>query len=209
MLPCCPVARRHNNKRQNAQISATYGDEQGAPGKERIPKGKVGTGPSGVEYWYYKLKDFCRLSQEMRTDLKGYWKERSGGKDGKDAKRVKFNKKLKGKIASLVTKKVKEKVAAIEKSNQDEHDEQKETAYIIAGMGAQAPTGLKVSVANAQQNSPNDLAMAAVVSINRIIRRKCGDAPKWRSTLPLCEWPSHSEACPTLNDYLRNWSGMV
>ena len=34
LLPCCPIVKRHNNKRQNAQISATYGDEQCASGKE-------------------------------------------------------------------------------------------------------------------------------------------------------------------------------
>jgi len=178
LLPCCPVAKRHNNKRQNAQISATYGDEQGAPGKEWIPKEKVGTGPSGVEYLYYKPKDFRRLSQEMQTDLKAHRRKKNGGKDGKDAKKVRFDKKLKGKIASLVTKQVKEKVVAIEKENQDEQDEQKEIASIIAGMRTQAPAGLKVSAANAQKHSPDDLTMAAAVSINKIRRRKRGDAPK-------------------------------
>ena len=51
-------------------------------------------------------------------------------------------------------------------------------------MRAQAPTGLKVSSANAQQNSPDDLAMAAAVSINKVIRRKRGNTPKRRITLP-------------------------
>ena len=91
---------------------------------------------------------------------------------------MRFDKKLKGKIASLVTKQVKEKVVAIEKENQDEQDEQKEIASIIAGMRTQAPAGLKVSAANAQQNSPGDLAMATAVSINKIIRHNRGDAPK-------------------------------
>ena len=114
----------------------------------------------------------------MQTDLKAYQKKKNGGKDGKDAKKVRFDKKLKGKIASLVTKQVTEKVVAIEKANQDEQDEQKEIASIIAGMRAQPPAGAKVSAANAQQNSPDDPVMAAVVSINKIIRRKRGDAPK-------------------------------
>ena len=73
---------------------------------------------------------------------------------------------------------MKEKVVAIEKANQDEQDEQNKIASIIAGMCAQAPAGLKVSAANAQQNSPDDLAMAVAVSINKIIRRKRGDTPK-------------------------------
>ena len=62
-------------------------------------------GSSGVEYRYYTAKEFYCLSQEMQTDLKAYRKKKNGGKDGKDAKKVGFIKKLKGKIASLVTKK--------------------------------------------------------------------------------------------------------
>ena len=114
----------------------------------------------------------------MQTKLKAYRKKKNGGKDGKDAKKVRFDKKLKGKIASLVTKQVKEKVVAIEKANQDEQDEQKEIASIIAGMRAQPPAGAKVSATNAQQNSSDDLAIATAVSITKIIRRKHDDAPK-------------------------------
>ena len=87
-----------------------------------------------------------------------------------------FDKKLKGKIASLVSKQVKEKVGAIEKANQAEKDEHREIASIIAGLN-QAPVGVKVAAVNVQQHSPDQLVMAAAVSINKIIKRKLGEAP--------------------------------
>ena len=63
LVPCCPVAKRYANKRQNAQISSTngyYGDGQDAPGKEYIPnqKGKDAgmVKPRNVELFHQEKK---------------------------------------------------------------------------------------------------------------------------------------------------------
>ena len=130
-----------------------------------------------MEYRYYKPKDFRCLPQEQQDDLKAYRAKRSKGNHGKCLKKkVTFDQQLKGKIASLVSKQVKEKVGAIEMATEAEKDEHREIASIIAGLN-HAPVGAKVAVAHAQQHSPDQLAMAAAVLINKIIKRKLGEAP--------------------------------
>ena len=74
LVPVCPVAKKISNKRQHAQISATSGyraDGQDAPGKEwNSGDKKVGVGSSGVEFRFYKPKDFRRLNSKQKSELK-------------------------------------------------------------------------------------------------------------------------------------------
>ena len=48
LVPVCPVAKKISTKRSHASIAATSGKDSG--NNEWVPKAKVGTGKTGVEF---------------------------------------------------------------------------------------------------------------------------------------------------------------
>ena len=167
LLPNCPVAKKHGTKRSAAQISSTTGQES----YKNKPNLKVGTGPSGVEYRYYAPHLFKKLSKAQKDDLKAYRKKnhgkgrtKSGGGGGSSAS---FEKQLKGKVASMVKKQVAEHVAAAEKADDDDKNDVSKIASILVSFGAQ-----NGNTAAAASPTKDELAMAAAVSINKIVKRK-------------------------------------
>ena len=162
LLPNCPVAKKHGTKRSAAQISSTNGHD----GKSNL---KVGTGPSGVEYRYYKPHLFKKLTTAQKDDLKAYRKKNHGKGRTKSGggPSVSFEKQLKGKVASMVKKQVAEHVAAAEKADDDDKNDVSKIASILVSFGAQ-----NGSPPTAASSTKDELAMAAAVSINKIVKRK-------------------------------------
>ena len=128
---------------------------------------KAGTGPSGVKYCFYKPHLFKKLSPAQKKDLKQYRAKNKGlgqeNHDDKGGKSVHFTEKqLKGQVASLV----KEQVKAAQKAEVEEQSDLKQIASILVSMTAQG--GAKQSAPTADGQG-NDHAMAAAVSINKIV----------------------------------------
>ena len=76
LLPTDPVKKRGGRtKRNSAQISSTQGSDRGAGGnktkrpKEKKVKFKPNVGKTGVEFYYYKSKEFLKLTQEQKNEL--------------------------------------------------------------------------------------------------------------------------------------------
>ena len=99
----------------------------------------------------------------------------------KGVKKVKFDTKLKGKIASLVKAQVKEQVQDKANSAQTAKEvleaEHREIAAIITSMhqpvvAGQSAVGAAAAVAATSATPYDVLGMAAVISINKIIRGK-------------------------------------
>ena len=98
LLPCCPIGKkkRDSSKRGFAEIAATSGSL------------KTGRGNTGVEYRYYKTKEYNNLSKDHKDELRKHRKEQpelylksksnddGGGKSGGSLK------KFKAQVASVV-----------------------------------------------------------------------------------------------------------
>ena len=167
LLPNCLGVKKQGTKQTAAQISSTNGVN--GDDKRRSTM-KAGTGPSGVEYCFYKLHLFNKLSPAQKKDLKQYHAKNRGlrreNHDDKGGKSVTFTKdQLKGQVTSMV----KEQVKAAQKAEVEEQSDLKQIASILVSMTEQ---GGATKQAAPTADVRNDRAMAAAMSINKIVQRK-------------------------------------
>ena len=79
LLPTDPVKRKKSGaKRGSAQISAAHaarGDDKASPGSNNGKgKFKPNVGKTGVEFRYYKPKEFSKLTKEQKKELTSHRK---------------------------------------------------------------------------------------------------------------------------------------
>ncbi len=170
--PVCPVSKRMK-KRKNAQISAT----------DVTPKS--GIGKTGVELRYHKDDEWWSLTEDQRDEVRAWRKDKraadkakkAGGGDygkgrtkGGKKKKVSWNKQLKGKVATLVKK----KLASHEKQQEEEKKELADVASALMSLVGNTGGEKRGSGGNpgAATNESNELAMAAAVKLNQIVKKK-------------------------------------
>ena len=127
LLPTDPVKRKQKGaKRTSAQISATDATESEDSNKKRVSF-KPNVGKTGVELRYYKSKEYNKLSQEQKDELKAH-RLANGGYKNSWTKKSKGGGK--GKSGSKLTK---ADVSAMIKENEqnrnkaaEEHDAMKQ-----------------------------------------------------------------------------------
>ena len=125
LLPADPVARKRKSaseKRSYAEISATDGGETNI---------KPGIGETGVEFRYHSEKEYPKLSNEQKKELRAWRRKRDAeAEEGQKKKKKKkggevsdmTEKKLRGVIASVIKEET-EKAAKATENNEEEISE--------------------------------------------------------------------------------------
>lgn len=175
LLPVCPVAKRLKSarKRGKADISAVGGDL------------KVGTTPSGHEVRYYVPNEWWQFTDDERAEIeaaRALAGMKSGDKSGKKKQKKSGGKKVSfAPGAKKFKKKLKRSVSAAIKQHKKEQkqkeDDLAEISSIISGLTGASNADVAAAKSAANKNSDkssnkDDLAMAAAVKINEIIKRK-------------------------------------
>ncbi len=96
LLPTDPVKKKKRGRRNEAQVSAAVGGEANNSMKDKNNKKKKkvsfkpNCGKNGVQFCYYKSKEFNKLTKEQRDELREYRKangnQYQGAWSGKEAK---------------------------------------------------------------------------------------------------------------------------
>ena len=88
LLPTDPVKKKEK-KHASADISGvdvsdiSAASKSGKGGGRGVPsKLKDGHGKTGVEFWYYKPKEFSKLTDEQKAELRAYHLKNKGESEG-------------------------------------------------------------------------------------------------------------------------------
>ena len=125
---------------------------------------------------------------------KKYKGGRKPTKGRNDIKKMRWGKKPREEIASMMKSQVNKQVD----TGKQEKSELSEVASILSAINKY--TDPRTATKSGSSNA--DMDMATAVFINGIIQRKHENP--WRGTQPHCEGPSNSESCLTPNAYMRN-----
>ena len=137
LVPCYPVAKRYANKRQSTRVSSTngyYGGVQEAPGCNRPPpKRRVALVnlPWNINTTSQQISAIFLKTRRMISWLTG--RRTKGGRkptnERNNDKKIKWDRKLKGEIVSLVKSEVNKQVDA----DKQENSKLSEVAPIVFG----------------------------------------------------------------------------
>ena len=189
LMPHDPVARTrkgNGSKRGIADISSVA---TGNPSKNK--QLRSGIGKTGVEFRFYKTKEYNRLTPEQKEELREYRNElESSGKSRKLDKNAKkggnassvAEKKQFVQIAEAVVKRLKEKESAADKT---ERENAEVRDYILSVMSASAPSDTPAtastpaaSAASAQSSSTSTTAPIPPASLRQSILKRAKSSSK-------------------------------
>lgn len=175
LLPSDPVAKRRTAgaKRDQTQISDVSGEEKTESAEVSAVSGtKPSRGKTGVEFRFYKKKEYDKLTREQKEELREHRSSRGNGanvsadkKRGGNATAAKPEKKNETKVIAAA---VKQQLAALKQEADDE--EKTESAFknyilsVVQGVSNKRP---KVSV-NSTQSSE---AASTGSTLNSILKK--------------------------------------
>ena len=169
LLPSDPVARKRasatGTKRDQSQISDSTGEEKRDTAEVSAATGaKPSRGKTGVEFRFYKLKEYQQLTKAQKDELREYRKGRGGGKGGdKDGKAPKAGK---GGHEKAIAAAVKQHLATMQQEAEEE--EKTKSAfqdYILSVV--QGGKRQKVSTKSSEVAGDN----ANVSTMNQILKK--------------------------------------
>lgn len=175
LLPTDPVEKKKaRNKRPIADVAATEAeeDESEQPASKKLGNLKTGRGSTGVEFRYYKPKEFNKLTKEQKNELLEHRKKH--GLTGKEKKKSKPRS-----IASVVRSTIKKMEDEKNKTEEENNAMKNEIRdLLVAAMqsrpvSAEAATKAGVSAVGASVQPPASKQASDV----KTIRFAQGTAP--------------------------------
>ena len=177
IIPNCPVAKRkQQNKRAYGSISATDGDGEGTGNASVSATSGIrsGIGKTGVEFRFYKKKEYDQLSKEQKNELREYRDKQGETPKKNDTTKQPQNggKKQKQMIAAAVKKEIadlQKAEAAAEKAAEVEVD----VATLVKALVAKATdtASATASATSAAAPAPAPVSLPPKVTIKSILKR--------------------------------------
>jgi hypothetical protein len=166
LLPSDPVAKKRTSgqKRGQGLISDTTGDEQKESAEVSVVTGgKPARGKTGVEFRFYKKKEYEKLTTEQKEELREFRRQsrENGVTDASDKKKAKekTGKAGKGGQEKVIAAAVKQQIAAL-KQEADE-DQKTESAFkdyilsVVQGVSHKKPKVAVKSTAATEEEPTN------------------------------------------------------
>ena len=171
IIPKCPVARRkQQGKRPIGSISAADGaSETNTSASISSTTGiKQGMGKTGVEFRFYKKKEYDQLTKEQKNELREYREKRDNGEDGNKKKKQKDDKSQKQMIAAAV----KQQLSDMQKSEAANEEVEQDFASLVQALVAKAtsPAATATAASTSASTQPTSAANPAI-TIKSILKR--------------------------------------
>jgi len=174
LIPECPVAKKITVSKKSMRISDTKGVSFDLPKKT----------PSGLDVRYYKPREWKRFNRDQRDEIdahrtpedkarvqqNGY---NGGGGNRSNGKRKKTwrHKKSQKSFKSQVSAAVKEQLKNREKEETANKKDLQELAGFVGSLISDAAESKKPSASKMSDKAKGELAMAAAVKINQIVKK--------------------------------------
>lgn len=117
LLPADPVARRRKENGNVGSAEANISSVGGGPGGTKPSIGKT-----GVQFRYYKKKEYAKLSDEQKVELKEWREKQQNGKDGGAKNGESERKRIRREISSIMKEESEKKEKKAKKSEQQLND---------------------------------------------------------------------------------------